>query len=412
MTKRSNTIETIIICGYILVFLVFGILMAKHTTTFNAPDERMHYYVIKFIAHEYRLPELSTNKVTNEAHQPPLYYLFNLPLFYSTRGIDLDTRVFILRIFSLGLSAFVIPIVWWVTKKLFEDNVWLRLTIMAFVALNPQFIFMSSVINNDALANVLGAMLCGAIAVACLHHNFTKRQLISFLILAILAFLTKVNLWPLIAVLYSVLLITAKQKNNLIKVSLLLSPIVLVAAWWFWHNWQVYHSLTGLNRMQELWYAEQHRDFLSVQGLYDWCTTLFNTYWARFGYFNIALPGIFYRLFQGLFFAGCIGWVVFFIKNYSRFKHKFFNQAMYITLAWFVGSSLVMLQLFLFNLNFYQAQGRYLFVIMLPIVSGLAFGLMQFFPKRWHWIVPVIVTTLLLFADIASIRVISQYVAA
>jgi len=62
----------------LLAYITLGAGYSISVPIFEAPDEPGHFYYIKYLAEERRLPVQSfqySENVVKEGHQPPLYYL-------------------------------------------------------------------------------------------------------------------------------------------------------------------------------------------------------------------------------------------------------------------------------------------------------------------------------------------------
>jgi len=154
------------------IFLVVGALYAVDTPVWQAPDEPAHYNYIRSLAEgngfpvlesgDYdqaylsRLtsegfpPELSIDSVEYEDHQPPLYYLLALPVFWLGGG-----NVVALRLFSLLLGGVGVAMLIAILREFWPERpelAWLGGGIVAFI---PQFVAMMAAINNDALTLAL-----------------------------------------------------------------------------------------------------------------------------------------------------------------------------------------------------------------------------------------------------------------
>jgi len=121
--------------------------------------------------------------------RPPLYYIlgsFVLKIFGTD---DLLLKHYSIRLFSLLLSLLTLFFVYKAAKIIFPDDPYLSLTATCLVAFLPEFLIMSSAINSDSLANLIGA---AAIYLFLLSLADTRKYslLLFFPLVVILGLLT------------------------------------------------------------------------------------------------------------------------------------------------------------------------------------------------------------------------------
>jgi hypothetical protein len=99
-------------------------------------------------------PELSIAPLRYEAHQPPLYYLLGAGVFRLTGGDLLP-----LRLLSVALGALFIVLTYAIVRMVFPGRPALALGAAAFTAFLPMHVAQAASVNNDALAEVLLAAI-------------------------------------------------------------------------------------------------------------------------------------------------------------------------------------------------------------------------------------------------------------
>jgi hypothetical protein len=404
IANHTNNVARIGLITLLVLFLCFGILFASYTKTLNAPDEQGHYYNIRLIGDKGQLPRLTSYPITKEGHQPPAYYLLVQPVYLLTTSWSEHNQVLALRIFSLLLGAITVLITFLTIKKLFPDSTFLILGATALVALNPQFIFISGIVNNDCLASALGAVCLYILVLVLTRLSISAKLIFTGSLVAAAAFLSKTTLWPLVAALFILFLVKVKKEQRLLTLGLF-APLYGVGIWWLCRNYLVYHSLTGFLYMKELWYADQHKNFLSFSGVKNWLNTIFSSFWARFGYFNIVIPKIYYQLLKLLAGVSIVSLVYFFTKPFQHIeKQKKFALMVLLCMA-----IVIFAGIFIYSLSFYQAQGRYLFPVISALMIFLAIGLFQLVPIKVHWALFTALILFLLIVDWQSMLVIKKY---
>lgn len=172
--RRPRLVLLLIVAAYLIAGSVFAI----KTPAWQNPDEPAHYNNIAVIAKGQGLPVLrqgdynqdymaelvasgfpstrSIDPLRYEAYQPPLYYLAAAPVFWLSQG-----SLLALRLFGVGLGAFVIILLYLCAELVFANKPLLTLGAAAFAAFLPMQVAISAAVNNDGLSQLLllGAML-------------------------------------------------------------------------------------------------------------------------------------------------------------------------------------------------------------------------------------------------------------
>ena len=162
----------------VAAYLVAGSLFAANTPAWKHPHEPAHYNNIAAISAGQGLPVLQYGDYTQaylagliaagfpasfsiaplgyEAYQPPLYYLAAAPVYWLSQG-----SLLALRLFGVGVGAFVIILLYLCVELVFANKPLLTVGAAAFAAFLPMQMAMSAAVNNDSLAQLLllGAML-------------------------------------------------------------------------------------------------------------------------------------------------------------------------------------------------------------------------------------------------------------
>ena len=145
--RRPRLILLLIVTAY----LAAGSLFAFKTPAWQNPDEPAHYNNIATIAAGEGLPVLqhgdydqtylaqligagfppnrSVAPLRYEAYQPPLYYLAAAPVFWLSQG-----SLLALRLFGVGLGAFVIILLYLCAELVFGNKPLLTVGAAAFAA--------------------------------------------------------------------------------------------------------------------------------------------------------------------------------------------------------------------------------------------------------------------------------------
>lgn len=321
----------------LLAHLALSVLYSVIVPLWEAHDEWAHYKFVEYVARHRALPppnqRLTEEYQYDEATQPPLYYLLTaLPVLavntddgltpvvnpYATRGTGEggvnfaihDPRVerfpwrgtvlaaHLARLMSAlmgtvgGLATYLLA------RFLWPKQPFLALGSTALYAFAPQFLFINSVITNDALVSVLGAWaLYFAVRVALEPpKGWTLLGLALSIALAVLTKLTALALLPL-AVGAVALGLGRAGRTNLLRrdfwrwLGVGLGGAALAVGGWLWRNWQTTgHLLPRFQRQIDLVARRGLLQGLAWGHLPRLLRYGFRTFWASFGWGNVG-PG-------------------------------------------------------------------------------------------------------------------------
>jgi 4-amino-4-deoxy-L-arabinose transferase-like glycosyltransferase len=422
-----HRVERIVIGSIVVVYLVIAGQYATRTPDWQAPDEPAHYNYVRQIVDEGRLPvlemgdwnqsyqnALTTYKfapavtkcenppddvvecpglesVEYEDHQPPLYYLFQAPVYALTGG-DLTA----MRLLSVLLGAGVVLTTWATLWVLFPRWPGMALTGAAFVAFIPQHLAILGSVSNDALAElVVGltllatAIYLGAWRVPDPEDDSEHVRQISPVVLGVLAgvaLLTKTTIYFLGGiVVLAVLLRWRREKwprQQAIKhLAAVLIPALVMGGVWWGRNLHVYGGtdFAGLERHDEI-AIDQPRtgDYIEQFGtreyLKNYAKTTFHSFWGQFGWMAVPMPTNVYRL-SLLFTVGVGVGGGLFVRRREKWPCRLEGpqrDALIVLAAVLVFTVAAYL---LYNLDFVQFQGRYLYPALLPLGLLVAAGL-------------------------------------
>jgi 4-amino-4-deoxy-L-arabinose transferase-like glycosyltransferase len=391
----------------VALYLVLAVAYAVYTPAWQAPDEPAHYNYIRYLAEEHRFPvlkpgdfpaayleeikgagfppEMSIAPIRYEFHQPPLYYLLAMPVYRLFGGALLP-----LRLLSVVLGALLLPVIYWTVREVVPEAPGLALGTAAFVAFLPMHLAMTAAVNNDSLAELLGAV------VLLLTLRYLKpaaswegeaRDVRLPVLLAIatgLALLVKSSLYILLPVVVLAIAVRhlwlAEEARLLRASSLYLLPAVLLALPWWLRNAAVYGGLDllGLGRHDAVVVGQlRTAEFVASQGpaalVQDLTLTTFRSFWGQFGWMGVLLDQ---RLYQAvavlslLAVAGLLAWAAGAWRRRAGVPR--WQWAAVAVLALWAGLTLA--SYLWYNISFVQHQGRYLFRALLPIGLAVALG--------------------------------------
>lgn len=428
---------------YTVVTLAYGVT----NPLFEAPDEYWHFFTAVYIAENQKLPIVAEEYdpwLSQEAAQPPLYYLLAATIIapldtsqarddvwlnpFGTQGIGnaaaLTNRnqiihttaerwpwrgtflaAHLLRVFSTLLGLGTLFIVYKSGGLLWPNQLANPLLATALVAFLPQFNFLHAAISNDPLI----ILLCSAALWQLIwlwQHPSTPKRLLLLGITIGLAALSKNT--GVLLLLYSVGFLAVRHLKKIkteevcsnatkrhlrmpsppIKTAVfIILPVLLIAGWLWWRNWQLYGDWTATNQFIRI--AGGDRGYTLSQILAE-SGGLWRSLFAVFGWFNLLTPAWVYWLWNGLVGVGVVGFIK---QEIGDWRPEISPQSLIPNLnvslllaGWVVA---VYAGLLLFMLQTPAAQGRLLFPAILPLALGLAAGLANW---RWRpliWLAPI-----------------------
>lgn len=335
----------------IRVYLLLGAVYVAVTPPFEASDEYKHYPVVHHIQNGNGLVVLdpdNAGKWRQDGAQPPLYYLlmagltagvdtsdleavhvFNdhafigdpnqvlnknlmipTPHYDQFPGVGSTRAVYMIRIASLLLGVGTVVCAGLLGRTLFGAQV--GLLAAPLTGFNPMFLFTSAAVNNDSLANLLGAAgLYGLVRLWQREGKVGFWRLVMLGVVLGLGMLTKLSLGALLGltgVAMAVLAWRQRRWRLLFVDGVLVAGIAFgLAAPLFWFNWVNYGDITALNV------------FIEVQGVRDspltWAQfygeigAFYRSFWGLFGGVNIAMPEVVYNCLNVLAIVGFVGFL-------------------------------------------------------------------------------------------------------
>lgn len=295
----------------------------------EAPDEPGHFDYIQHLARTGSLPvgrpDVDEN-VTVEAFQPPGYYALaalltapwsrqDVTLYYNpeftferpTRGyLPGPAHAFPWRGAALGwhlarlLSTVLGAVTLWLSWRLammLMDNEWAALGAVAFLACNPQFIYIHSVLSNDAAATAAAAFVMWT-TLRMWHDPSPRTYALAGLAVALAAMAKATSFVGTIAPAAAGLMALhrmEKCRGRLLALAALgLIPAAL-AGWWFARNIVLYGDYFGIaierQFLSDNFWPEplSARQYAAMLPRTAW--EIFRTGWGSFGWVAFSLPG-------------------------------------------------------------------------------------------------------------------------
>lgn len=371
---------------------------------------------------------LREEKLAPAVGHPPLYYGLAAAVLYPFRSDPVVVQLYMLRGLSILLSLVTVWCVFTVGRWAWIGGSMNHAYAAAlFAVFLPMRAFMSATANNDALAESLASVTIMA-AMWCCWKGLTVRQAAVLVVLLVLALFTKrTNLFLLPLVVgflfwrrasmavrdHGRATMQSHASANLNRSeSIVRSPngfIIAVIAMLFLALIAAVLLYDGMTRR---WWDVPARivqlcqtDRYTAQAFEKyglWAILTFASFWGNFGWMNIPLDLGWYVGLAVITLALGGGAARVALRAW-RDRRENYPQCCAVSLCisavWLViaqsGVSMVARQM--------PPQGRYLFPAMLPISLGFAWGLLEWFPEKYHRLALVATTAGLILLDSVSL---------
>ncbi|MDQ7027345.1 MAG: glycosyltransferase family 39 protein [Anaerolineae bacterium] len=426
--------------GLILAIFVFLALGFSLGALFEGPDEAAHYNFVRYVQANRNLPPADGDPY-GQFHQAPLYYLLMQPLAIlfpdpnfdraelrenpnhayditrfgnDNKNLYLHTRdeafpyrtataraVHVMRLASVLMGAITVWLAYRVTCFVWSEHPYRRILTVAIVAFWPQFIYLSSLINNDNLMFLMGT--ASLLLMLQQQANPTwKRAAILGLVLGA-ALLTKASM-GLLAIPIGIATIIDKRLWKYAILTALLT--IAIGGWWYVRNYVTYGDWFGFNAMFIAWSNQA----INPDGSPDFAIGLsrsvyaYSSVWARFGQGAIAMPLWIYRVFDYLLIIAGIGLIGRFIRGWKNRQTIRVNVRQSVFIAAF---ALVWIGSIISAASVATAgnQGRYLFPGIVAWGMILALGIDTWFIRIPRAIATAIVCSLLIITSLTALFV-------
>lgn len=334
----------IVLLIVLAVYLVFGTAFNVTIPLGEGPDEPSHFDYIQHLARTWKLPVLkpgAEDNVTAEAYQPPLYYLMGAVLTYpwvrSEAALDYKARqpgeakrpIFrhapesafpwsggtaawhLLRFYSLALGLVTLYCVHR-ALRIFYDEKWPAVVGVGYLALNPQFIYIHSMVTNDALATAAGSLLL----LYVVRQSVTERPLgaVQAGLAISLAILSKSSVMLLCGGLALLFLrdwrsSETRARDFIRRIGICAAIPAALAGWWFIRNRVLYGDWLGISASMLNVSANHYPKPLTpgqfLEILPKVVLWTFRSSWGLFGWVGFELPR---RVYNAVAIAHLIAW--------------------------------------------------------------------------------------------------------
>lgn len=412
----ERVMVVLVLIGYLIIATIFS----SQSPLLEGPNEVEHYRFIREVARTGQLPDRAGYPY-GQLHQAPLYYVVGAPIlmaiddplyddigqrlnpFYPHEfavpssdnknvhlhlASDADTGVARavgwLRLYSIMLGLLTVIIGYAIMRLVFPEQVHLRLLGLAIVAFSPQFVYMTTTINNDNML-FFGAALSFYFALHQAIHGPTYRKAILLGIALGIALLGKSSAGMLVFPMAVAVLLDRRTWFWYAPVTL--GVTILVAGWWYLQNFMWYGDPTGIQAMFQTWPTEM----IVPGGGADWALGFerawygYESFWGRYGHGAVALGEEIYTFFDGVVLLSVAGLIIWAGRQIWQKRKPNSDDYRRIRLAVIIAAfTLVWIAALIYSSStvYTGNQGRYL----MPGFAGwgilIAVGLNQWLPRR------------------------------
>ncbi|MDD5772641.1 MAG: glycosyltransferase family 39 protein [bacterium] len=382
-----------------LILALYFILAINYTINvpiFEAPDEPDHFLHVKYLIKYHRLPLLDEKipDAPRTAIHPPLYYFLSAIIYapfqaydhaieytYNEKfGLINKNRYFhkdenlrdhfpfyIVRLFSILLGMGTIVFGWKTANELFEEKNTLTIMSTMLIAFIPQFIYISSVLNCDNLANFVSSVILWLLIKMAKDDHPDKKDIIVTGIFLGLAAITKFTVLFVIPFAILVLYIIQENKIEYLKnVLIILIIIVIISGWYYLRNYLISDYALGGKFVLK-------RGLLSSYFIKPFAVMMLLSFFGLFGWMNIVMGKIiymFYIIFYGIGFFTAMNYI---IKKKPPIADKYPKIRIY-TCIMFLGILLSLISNIRYNMYGDDYQGRHMHTVIVPFAILTAMG--------------------------------------
>ncbi len=386
--KRNNdkVFYCIILCVAFLLYLFWAYIIPFN----NAPDEYMRYDICKYIYKYGSLPHGAAEEIRDSnwgfsygftPYITQIIGAFFMRVFSLFSGEEM--LVFAARLPSVIFSTGTVGLLIKIARKIWKEP-YAKMLVMG-VAFLPQFVFISSYVNNDSFGIFTVAFIIYAMLMAR-DSNWSFKPCILLGAAIGLCSVSYYNSYGmiLVAIAYAVISVVMDKKIEhkvkfiALRVGWVAAAFIVVAGWWFIRNAVLYEGdflgIETSRKYGEMYaidaYKPSKRQTPSSTGLslwwmlddLKWIETSEKSYIGTFGYMNLWLPEWMYTLMLSIFRMGIWANVIQSKeKLYKRDDKRLFYCCMSAMCLITIG-----LSIYYSWFNDFQPQGRYCLPMSIP----------------------------------------------
>ncbi|MCW5943430.1 MAG: phospholipid carrier-dependent glycosyltransferase [Fimbriimonadaceae bacterium] len=355
----------------------------------GAPDERQHANYVQRLLDGKGIPVFNPKDPdlyeTYQAHQPPLFYVLAAgwaKVAGVTNVADPETGGRVRGINAL-LGALTVLGLFWLGTWGFKDE-WVGLFAAAIGGFMPAMLALSGALSNDPLLICLCTWTLAFCALG-LRDGWCWGVTLRVTIAIALALYTKTSalaLFPAVAV--ALYLARGKPRDGgtiLPHAAACLAGPILLALPWLLRNQSLYGDPFAISAFNEAFQGSMKAStgIERLGGVFSYWRTVAETTaysgFGVFGYMDLFMDWRIYRLLFAAVFLLSVGWLI-------AFRDRPVEKAAPVQWVHVTFFLVVFLLFVRFNMQYFQAQARYLYPAVGPIACGLAVGAHRFAMRR------------------------------
>lgn len=400
-----------------VLYVLFGVGYSLLMPIWEAPDEPAHYHLSWHLATYQEYPSYELNY---ESNQPRAFYYFNSWILRALDTVDPElTRfrrpkeyvfnirkperrfewtdenytffwgVYLLRWLNMVIGGTALWVNWKTFRQIAPPT--LALAALALAALTPQYLHITSSVNNDALGALTGALLL-YLAIRFLKEPFPWLGLFLVPLAVLLPLLTKLTVLPVSAALLVILvwkwLFDFPQKRWLLYAAL----FVLLGAGIFY---LLFPEIVQSAFSEIQWRLFSFRkNALTEKYIKTVSSQILWTYWGKVGWLAVGLPLWIIQLLTGLGVTGMI------LHIYSLVRGRVRGLPLGLWLAVWLIAVFALLAVFRNGLTTFATQGRLLFPAIGALSLLMVAGWHEILPERFQRYIPALIVLLFVCCNI------------
>lgn len=423
---QSDKREGILTALYLLIFLIVASSIALAQPLYdtppvyaNAPDEHARYLVPKYICEHGTLPTAYDEEVRIPGYGSS-YALYNI-LPYIFMGIVMrlvnlftDSELYLLysaRFVNVLFGTVMAFVVRKLAVRIFDKEAkkisldWLFCFLVMFM---PQSLFLHTYVNTDSLAMLSTAMilyalvciyqdgfglfnsgvLCVGVIFCALSYYNAYGYIVSAVLLCLAYFVKPAPEKPRQETGHKGLGISYDWKNMLRHALPMTAVILLGTAWWFIRSYILYdgdilgfrtadklmelYAVDKVNPLTSRTYQQMGYTIWQMIRETDYRTIAYASFVGAYGSLSIFANIWIYRFYKIFFYGGLLGYIIT-IPAYRKQhdgKRMFFHANLVFCMV-----MPVLLMLYYAYTSDFQAQGRYMMPMLLPLMIYVVKGL-------------------------------------
>lgn len=358
---------------------------------------------------------LAENQIASESNKPPpkhvssygfgylpLYYYLNIPATWVSNQIG--EQIMVMRVISLVALLLTLLLIYLTGKEIFNSQKWaFLLTVLA--GFQPMFNFIMVSVNNDVLLNLVFAFFFYLAVKGFVIKKFNWRLLLIMMLVIGVGVLVKPQAYLLLLLLGVFLVFKILQRKMkfwwLYLTGVFFSGGVL--GWFAVQKVLLTRFKIDMAILGEFW--EGHSEIWMVKTLVvkRLFTVFYKSFWAQFGWLDTLVTKPYYFLIALFVLVGLAGALIYLVKFLSKLKRLTPRNWMFLYMLIAVGVLEIVYfflhirsVVFLGDYNF-PTQGRYYFVMLLPILAILLRGWLTVIPKKLQGLSGFLLAFLMIF---------------